>query len=124
MLIETLDATYKTPLTYNYNLTFERELMPALMARAAYVGSRSVNGRRTVQLNPAVYTPGDTRGTDARRLFAAASIGQVIQQRQDRESIYNGMQLTLSKRYSRGFTVTSNYTLSKVEGNFGDEVIP
>ena len=34
------------------------------------------------------------------------------------------MQLTLSKRYSRGFTVTSNYTLSKVEGNFGDEVIP
>jgi Carboxypeptidase regulatory-like domain len=124
VLIETLDSVYRTPLTYNYNLTLERELMPALMARAAYVGSRSVNGRRTVQLNPAVYTPGDSRGTDARRLFAAAGIGQVNQQRQDRESIYNGMQLTLSKRYSHGFTVTSNYTLAKVEGNFGDEVIP
>ena len=48
----------------------------------------------------------------------------MIQQRQDRESIYNGLQLTLSKRYSRGFTVTSNYTLSRVEGNFGDDVIP
>ena len=34
------------------------------------------------------------------------------------------MQLTLSKRYSHSFTVTSNYTLSKVEGNFGDEIIP
>jgi hypothetical protein len=34
------------------------------------------------------------------------------------------MQLTVSKRYSRGFTVTSSYTLSRVEGNFGDEVIP
>jgi hypothetical protein len=124
VLIETLDSTYKTPLTYNYNVALERELMPALMVRAAYVTSRSVNGRRTVQLNPAVYTPGDTRGTDARRLFAAAGIGQVNQQRQDRESIYNGMQLTISKRYSRGFTVTSNYTLSKVEGNFGDDVIP
>jgi hypothetical protein len=124
VLIETLDATYKTPLTYNYNVTFERELMPALLARAAYVGSRSVNGRRTVQLNPAVYTPGDTRGTDARRLFAADGIGTVNQQRQDRESVYNGMQLTLQKRYSRGFTVTSNYTLSRVEGNFGDDVIP
>jgi hypothetical protein len=124
VLIETLDTTYKTPLTYNYNVTFERELMPALLARAAYVGSRSVNGRRTVQLNPAVYTPGDTRGTDARRLFAADGIGTVNQQRQDRESIYNGMQLTLQKRYSRGFTVTSNYTLSRVEGNFGDDVIP
>jgi hypothetical protein len=124
VLIETLDETYKTPLTYNYNVTFERELMPALLARAAYVGSRSVNGRRTVQLNPAVYTPGDTRGTDARRLFAADGIGTVNQQRQDRESIYNGLQLTLQKRYSRGFTVTSNYTLSRVEGNFGDDVIP
>jgi hypothetical protein len=124
VLIETLDRTYKTPLTYSYNLTFERELMNGLAARAAYVGSRSVNGRRNVQLNPSVYTPGDTRGTDARRLFAADGIGQVIQQRQDRESIYNGMQLTLTKRYSRGFTVTSNYTLSKVEGNFGDDVIP
>ena len=76
--------------------------MQGLMARAAYVGSHSVNGRRTVQLNPSVYTPGDTRGTDARRLFAASSIGQVNQQRQDRESIYNSMQLTISKRYSRG----------------------
>jgi hypothetical protein len=124
VLIETLDNTYKTPLTYNWNITFERELMPAVLARAAYVGSHSVNGRRTVQLNPSVFTPGDTRGTDARRIFASAGIGQVIQQRQDRESYYNGMQLTLSKRFSHGFTVTSNYTLSRVEGNFGDDVIP
>jgi hypothetical protein len=124
VLIETLDETYKTPLTYNWNLTFERELLPALMARAAYVGSRSVNGRRTVQLNPAVFTPGDTRGTDARRLFAADGIGAVNQQRQDRESLYNGLQLTMTKRYSHGFTVSSNYTLSRVEGNFGDDVIP
>jgi hypothetical protein len=124
VLIETLDTTYKTPLTYNWNLTVEREVLTALTARAAYVGSRSVNGRRTVQLNPAVFTPGDTRGTDARRLFAADGIGQVIQQRQDRESLYSGMQLTLSKRYSHGVSVTSNYTLSRVEGNFGDDVIP
>jgi hypothetical protein len=125
VLIETLDAVYQTPLTYNYNLTFERELMPALTGRVAYVGSRSVNGRRTVQLNPAVYVPGATTATtDARRLFAADGIGQVNLQLQDRESIYNSLQLTISKRYSHGFTVTSNYTLSKVVGNFGDDVIP
>lgn len=124
VLIETLDTVYKTPLTYNWNLIFEREVISAVTARAAYVGSHSVNARRTVQLNPAVYSPTDTRGTDARRLFAADGIGQVIQQRQDRESIYNGLQLTLSKRYSHGFSVTSNYTLSRVEGNFGDDVIP
>jgi len=125
VLIETLDTVYRTPLTYNYNLTFERELMPALTGRLAYVGSHSVNGRFTVQLNPSVYVPGATTATtDARRLLAADGIGQVNLQVQNRESIYNSLQLTISKRYRHGFTVTSNYTLSKVEGNFGDEFIP
>jgi hypothetical protein len=84
-----------------------------------------VNGRFTVQLDPSVYVPGATTATtDARRLFAASGIGQVNLQVQNRESIYNSLQLTISKRYRHGFTVTSNYTLSKVVGNFGDEVIP
>ncbi len=125
VLIETLDTVYRTPLTYNYNVTFERELMPALMGRVAYVGSHSVNGRQDVQFNPSVYSPGATTATtDQRRLFAADAIGNVNLQLQNRESIYNSLQFTVSKRYSRGFTVTSNYTLSKVEGNFGDEIIP
>lgn len=125
VLIETLADEYITPLTYNYNLTFERELMQGLMGRAAYVGSRSRNGRYTVQLNPALVTPGATTGTtDARRQFASAGIGSVSLDVQDRESNYNSMQLTMSKRYSRGFTVTSNYTLSKVDGNFESELIP
>src|SRR6185369_17024635 len=132
VLIETLDTAYHTPVTYNFNLTFERELMPSLMARGAYVGSRNRNGRFTRSLNPAVATiPGATTGnTDARRLYAADSIGVVNQQVQDRKSNYNGMQLTLSKRYSRGLQITSTYTLSKVEGDFagerqgGGELIP
>ena len=52
VLIETLDSTYKTPLTYNYNLTFERELAQGLTARAAYVGSRSMNGRSRREVEP------------------------------------------------------------------------
>ena len=34
------------------------------------------------------------------------------------------MQIAVIKRYSRGFTITSNYTLSKVEGDFGDATHP
>ncbi len=51
-------------------------------------------------------------------------LGQINSQVQDRRSNYNSMQLALIKRYSDGFTITSNYTLSKVEGDFGGEVIP
>lgn len=125
VLIETFGSEYVTPVTYNFNLTLEREVMTGLTARAAYVGSRNRHGRFTMQLNPAIYAPGVTTATtDTRRIFAAANIGQVNVDQQDRRSDYNGMQLTLSKRYSRGYTVTSNYTLSKTEGDFGGEIIP
>jgi hypothetical protein len=133
VLIETLDQHYKTPVTYNFNLTLEREVMQGVMARAAYVGSRNRNGRFTVSLNPAIASiPGATAGnTDARRQFAADGIGIVNLQVQDRSSNYNAMQLTLSKRYSHGFQISSNYTLSKVVGDFagerqltGGEIIP
>src|SRR5262245_9716183 len=132
VLIETLDTEYHTPVTYNFNLTFEREVMPGILARAAYVGSRNRNGRFGVQLNPAdASIAGATTGnTDQRRFFAADGIGTVNLQRQDRTSNYNGMQLTLMKRYSRGFQISSTYTLSKVVGDFagerqsGGEVIP
>ena len=133
VLIETLDQKYKTPVTYNFNLTLEREVAQGIMARAAYVGSRNRNGRFTVSLNPAIATiAGATTGnTDARRQFAADGIGIVNLQVQDRQSNYNGLQLALTKRYSHGFQISSNYTLSKVVGDFagerqltGGEIIP
>jgi hypothetical protein len=126
ILVSTLDPIYRTPVTYNYNVIFEREVMTGVMARAAYVGSRSRNGRQTIQLNYSDNSsPTSTTGnTDDRRLYAIDGLGQVNNQVQDRESNYNSMQLTLSKRYSHGFQVSSNYTLSKVEGNFGGELIP
>jgi hypothetical protein len=126
VLISTFGDEYLVPVTYNFNLTFEREVVTGLMARAAYVGSRNRNGRRGIQLNYADKNiPGATTGnTDARRLYAADGIGSLESQVQDHKSNYNSMQLTLSKRYSHGFTITSNYTLSKVEGTFGDQVIP
>ena len=124
VLISTFGDEYKVPVTYNFNLTFEREVMNGMMARAAYVGSRNRNGRHSIQLNYAVHTPGDNRGTDARRLYAADGLGDIGSQVQDRKSNYNSMQLALIKRYSHGFTISSNYTLSKVEGDFGSEFIP
>src|SRR5688572_4115807 len=126
VLISTFGDEYKVPITYNFNLTFERELLGGLMGRVAYVGTRNRNGRQTIQLNYANRNiAGATSGnTDARRLFAAANLGNIESQVQDRESNYNSMQVAVIKRYSRGFTISTNYTLSKVEGNFGNTVIP
>ena len=117
------DEQFETPLTYNYNLTLEREVLTGWMARAAYVGSKVTGGRYTISLNPAIYVPGATTGTtDARR--ALQPYGEIPTYVQDRWSKYDAMQLTLNRRFSRGFTINSNYTLANVVGNFGDELIP
>jgi len=139
IVLETLADTYQTPRTYNFNLALEREVMPGIMVRAAYVGSRNRNGRMSWAMNYAdknaviLGAAPSTGNTDKRRLYAnldsagnftTNSLGQVTLQTQDRSSDYNSMQLTVSKRYSHNFTVSGGYTLSKVQGDFGNELIP
>lgn len=104
------NSVMKTPTTYNYNLTIEQQLKGGWLARAAYVGSLSRHGTETVELNPAIYTPGSTLGTDARRGFVGyGSIGQATQ---DLVTSYNSLQLTAQRRMAR-LTVLANYTYSK-----------
>ena len=126
VLLTTYDGRQETPLTYNWNLTLEREVFPEWLARAAYVGSASNYGRVVKQLNPA--RPG-SGSTDSRRLFAP-EIGNIEYFTEDRRSYYHSMQLSLTKRFTHGFTVLSNYTWSKSLGNYpvssgdGIEVAP
>jgi Carboxypeptidase regulatory-like domain len=120
VLLTTYDERHETPLTHNWNLTLEREILPEWLARAAYVGSASNYGRITKQLNPARYIPGSTLGTDARRLFAP-EIGNIDYFTEDRRSYYHSMQLSLSRRFTQGYTILANYTLSKNLGNYWDQ---
>jgi hypothetical protein len=117
------DEKFNTPLTYNYNLTLEREVRAGWMARVAYVGAKTTGGQNSISLNPAIYVPGATTGTtDARR--ALQPYGAIQTYVQEGWSQYHAMQLTLNRRFSRGFTINSNYTLSDSVGNFGGELIP
>jgi hypothetical protein len=123
VLLNSYDRRQEAPLAYNYNLTLEREFFPEWLARLAYVGSVSNYGRSAIQLNPARYAPGDTRGVDARRLFAP-EIGNLTYYTQDRRSNYHSLQASLTKRLSRGFTVLANYTFSKSIDNFRPDGTP
>ena len=72
VLVSTFGDEYKVPLTYNYNLTFERELFSGLMARAGTSDRATATDASGLSLNYADKNiPGATTGnTDARRLFA------------------------------------------------------
>jgi hypothetical protein len=114
VLLTTYDGKHTTPLTYNWNLTLEREVFPSWLARAAYVASASNYGRVVKQLNPA--RPG-TGSVDSRRLFAP-ELGNIEYFTEDRRSYYHSLQLTLNKRLAQGFTVLANYTWAKSLGNY------
>jgi hypothetical protein len=126
VLVETFDDRYETPLQYNWNLTLERELVSDWLGRAGYVGSASNYGRRSYPLNPAdASIAGATTGnTDARRILAFAGYGNVTQFTEDRRSAFHSLQLSLQKRFSKGFTFRANHTWSKALGNYENNLVP
>jgi hypothetical protein len=98
-------GTYQTPVTYEWNLSVERQLPGDWMVRAAYVGSHSSHGMENVELSPNVYPTG-------KHLFPEYSdIAMVMN---DVNANYHSMQLTAQKRFSKGFTILANYTWAKV----------
>jgi hypothetical protein len=113
VLVITNDPTgeYKTPTMYNWNLAIEHQVASNLLARIAYVGSHSSHLMVPLELNPAVYLPGSTLSTDARRIFK--NYQTITEASHAANSTYNSLQLGLEKRFARGFTFHANYTWSK-----------
>ena len=113
-------TNFHVPVTYNWNLTVERQLKGSWLARVAYVGSHANHIGETIQLNPAVYIPGSTRSVDQRRLFQTpdTALGIIAMASQDINSNYNSLQLTMEKRFTRSFSILANYTWSKSLDDF------
>jgi hypothetical protein len=102
----------QTPNVYNWNATIEHQFRTDWLVRAAYVASRTNHLMESEQLNAAIYVPGSTAASDqARRPFQP--YGSIIQGTASGNAWYNGLQLTLEKRLSHGFTILGNYTWSK-----------
>ncbi len=109
---DTAHTKLVTPNVYNWNLTIERQFKSAWLVRAAYVAARTNHLLEGEQLNAAIYVPGSTAATDqARRPFQP--FGSIVEGTASGNDWYNGLQLTLEKRLSHGFTILANYTWSK-----------
>jgi Carboxypeptidase regulatory-like domain/TonB dependent receptor-like, beta-barrel len=106
-----------TPEIYDWNVTFERQLRPDMVAKVSYVGTRGTHLRQDVNLNPGVYTAGSTASLQARRPYQP--FGIIYQNRNTGADNYNGLQLDLEKRPAGGagilnqITLLANYTYSK-----------
>jgi hypothetical protein len=103
---------FGTPYTQQWNFNIQQQLPFQIVVTTAYVGSKSDRLFGSHNLNPAVYGPGATvANTQARRGYQA--FGTIEEESTLGYSQYHSFQLTINKRFSRGFTLLAAYTFSK-----------
>jgi hypothetical protein len=112
MSITQWNPNFRNAISQQWNISIQRQLSATWVLTTAYVGSKGNHLFMSSELNPAIYgAPGGT--LDARRLMAPV-FGPVTDQSSRGNSIYHALQVTANKRFSRGFTIQTNYTFGKL----------
>jgi len=101
------------PYNQQWNFSIQRELAPDYLLTAAYVGTKGTRLPIRRELNPALFGPGATlANVDNRRIYAP-NYASIISYENVINSTYHALQLTLNKRFRRGFTLLAGYTWSR-----------
>lgn len=96
----------------NWNFTVEQQVTKDLLARISYVGSKGTHLNYNTDINAPLPSPTATADNeDQRRPYT--QFLQFTQNISGANSNYNALQLSVDKRFSRGFTLSANYTWSK-----------
>jgi hypothetical protein len=112
--VGSIQNNLNNPTTYNYNFEIQRQLTKDLALQVAYVGSISYHMLRTVTVN--TRTPTIING-----LFTIPTTGPVLNpnfstigyEPSDGHANYNGLQSTLTQRFSSGLQFVAAFTWSK-----------
>lgn len=111
--ITTVSPDFASLYSANANLSISRELAPDLALTATYLFTR---GNRLPVLRNINLVPSGQQLADGRPIFGPGRVfpgfGNILSAESVGQSIYNGFNLTLSKRFSRGFEMFATYTWS------------
>jgi outer membrane receptor protein involved in Fe transport len=114
---ESLDQDLANAYVQQWNFNIQQEIVARIVLTAGYVGSKGTHLPIQRELNPAVLRPGATAANiDARRIYAPL-FGSIAGYESTGFSTYNALQVSLNKRFSRGYTVLANYTYGKALDN-------
>ncbi len=125
--VNTQAKVFHMPQAYTWNLTAEREVMRNTVASVSYVGRRGLYGQREKNINqPLIGTVQANPGVNVNALRPYKGYGPIRETFNDANSMYNGLQLELNRRYSSGISFGVAYTLSKCmdDGSAQRDVIP
>src|SRR5262249_49357409 len=115
-----VDPNLKTPYVLNWNFNLQQEITPTSVLQVAYVANRGVDLYSTLDINQAPGSPlGDDGFDSANRPFTAncATGGPCFPYAgflnflgNKSTSNYNSLQVTYTKRYSKGLYLLAGYT--------------
>ena len=98
---------FTSPYAHHFNVTWQQQIGEHLGAEVGYVGSRGKNMPIFMEVNPGVFSPGQT--TRGARIFPAFSL--VRPTFSVAESWYDSLQASLRMRPTRGISFLASYTL-------------
>jgi outer membrane receptor protein involved in Fe transport len=98
---------FTTPYAHHINVTWQQQVGDRLAAEIGYVGSRGFNLPIFIEVNPGLYTAGQT--TAGARLFPAFAL--VRPTFSVAKSWYDSLQASLRMRQTHGITLLASYTL-------------
>ena len=114
--VDALEHQFKLPYTQNWNLTLERNVRSDWLLRIGYVGTKTTHLMIGYDSNAPIYNFSETlsqnqnsinqrrpRPEYANLYILGTPLGQS----------YNGLQVSLNRRFSHGLTVLGSYTFSK-----------
>jgi outer membrane receptor protein involved in Fe transport len=100
---------FQSPYAHHYNLTVQQQIGANLGLEVGYVGSRGKHMPIFMEVNPGVYTPGQTTRSTQRIMPAFSLLRPTFSVA---ESWYDALQASLRLRPTRGLNFLASYTWS------------
>ncbi|HVR70391.1 MAG TPA: TonB-dependent receptor [Vicinamibacteria bacterium] len=100
---------FQSPYAHHYNLTVQQQIGRSLGVELGYVGSRGKHLPIFMEVNPGVYTPGQTTRSTQRVMPAFALLRPTFSVA---ESWYDALQASARLRPTRGLNFLASYTWS------------
>jgi hypothetical protein len=111
-----LDKKFITPYTQNWSLTLEREVLASTLLRIGYVGTKGTHLTALYDQNAPIYNTSLTLTQNRATINERRPVQdfQTINRwMHGLNSSYHSLQVSVDRRYSRGFTVSASYTWSR-----------
>lgn len=129
LTVTTQDRNFRAPEAWTWNMTYEREIGWNTTVEVGYVGRRGLFAQRERNLNQ---LPVGTRflpqnagvNVDALRPYKGFAVIRTTGN--EANSLYNGLQLSVNRRFAQGLSFGGAYTLSKTydNGSAQRDVVP